>query len=111
MFATAGKNKAAAPKVDLSGCYGPDCKKWLGPNIADSYVPDYLAGEYPGDNGWDSAALAVDPKTIEHLRKAEVLHDHWGMVGTLWCLTPEHCKRTLPSPMVPAKVCGSRLVP
>ena len=28
MFAAAGKKKAAAPKVDLSGWYGPDRKKW-----------------------------------------------------------------------------------
>ena len=75
MFAAAGKKKAAAPKVDLSGWYGRDCKKWLGPTIASSYVPDYLVGEYPGDYGWDNAGLAADPKTFERLRKAEVLHD------------------------------------
>ena len=31
----------------------------------------------------------VGPKTIERLHKAEVLHDCWAMLGTLWCLTPE----------------------
>ena len=51
MFAAAGKKQEATPKVDLSGWYGPDCKKWLGPNTADSYVFDYLTGEYPGDYG------------------------------------------------------------
>ena len=25
---------------------GPDRKKWLGPNTADSYFPNYLTGEY-----------------------------------------------------------------
>ena len=73
----------------LTGPYGPDCKKWLGPNIAGSYVPDYLAGEYPGDYGWDSVGPAVDPKTSERLREAEVLQDRWALSGTLWYLTPE----------------------
>ena len=75
--------------MDLSGWYGPDCKKWLGPNTAGSGVLDYLTGEYPGDYGWDSAGPAADPKAIERLRKAEVLHDRWAMLGTLWCLTRE----------------------
>ena len=90
MFAAAGKKKtAAAPKVDLTGWYGPDRKSWLGPNTADSYVHDYFAGEHPGDYNWDGAGHAADPKTFEHLRVAEVLHDRWAMLGTLWCLTPE----------------------
>ena len=45
MFAAAGKKKEASPKVDLSGWYRPDRKKWLGPNTADSYVPNYFTGE------------------------------------------------------------------
>ena len=87
MLAAAGKKKAAAPEVDLSGWYGPDGKKLLGPNIVGSYVLDYLAGEYPRDYGWDGAWLAVDPKTFERVREAEVLHDRWAMLGTLWYLT------------------------
>ena len=75
--------------MDLSGWYGPDCKKWLGPNTASSSVPDYLTGEYPRDYGWDSAGPAADPKAIKRLRKGEVLHDRWAMLGTLWCLTRE----------------------
>ena len=31
--------------MDLSGWYGPDCKKWLGPNTAGSSVPDHLTAE------------------------------------------------------------------
>ena len=89
MFAAVGKNTAAAPKVDLSGWYGPDCKKWLGPSTADSYVSDYLTGEHPGDYGWDSAGLAADPKTFKRLSEAQVLHDRRAMLGTLWCMTPE----------------------
>ena len=49
MFTTAEKKKEAAPKVGLSAWYGPDRKKWLGPNTVDSYFPDYFAGEYRGD--------------------------------------------------------------
>ena len=75
--------------MDLSGWYGPDCKKWLGPNTGGSSVPDHLTGEYPGRCGWDSAGPAADPNAIKRLRKAEVLHDRWPMLGTLWCLTRE----------------------
>ena len=89
MLAAAGKKKPAAPKVELTDWYGPDCKKWLGPNIAGSYVPDYLTGEYPGDYGWDGAGLAADPKTFECLCGAQVLDERWAMLGTLWCLNPE----------------------
>ena len=53
------------------------------------YVSHYLIGEYFGDYGWDGAGLglAADPKILERLRKAEVLHDWWAMLGTFWCLT------------------------
>ena len=61
--------------MDLSGWFFPYCKKWLGPNIAGSGVPDYLTGEYPADYGWDSFGTVADPKAIERRRKAEVLHD------------------------------------
>ena len=75
--------------MDLYGWCGPECTKWWGPNAAGSSVPDYLTGEYPGDYGWDSAGPAADPKAIERLRKAEVLHDRLAMLGTLRCLTRE----------------------
>ena len=68
MFTDAGKKKDAAPKVDLTDWYGPYRKKWMGPNSADSYVPHFLTGEYPGDYGWDSAGLAAGPKAFEPAR-------------------------------------------
>ena len=73
MFAAAGKKQEATPKVDLSSWYGPDGKKWLGPNTADSYVSYYLTGEYPGDYGWDSAGPAAGPKAYGPARG---LHHH-----------------------------------
>ena len=89
MLAAARKKKAAAPKVDLSSWYGPDCKRWLGLNTAGSCVTYYLTGEYLGVYGWNSAGLVADPKTVECLREAEVVHDRWPMLGTLWSLAPE----------------------
>ena len=65
-FTDAGKQKE--PQVDLSDWCGPHRKRWLGPNAADSNVPDYLTGEYPGDNGWGSAGLAAGPKAFEPAR-------------------------------------------
>ena len=79
--------------MDLTDWYGPDRKKRLGPNTADSHVPDYLAGEPRGDYCWDSAGHAADPETFDRLREAEVLHDRWAMLGTIGCLTPEHLQK------------------
>ena len=66
MFTDAGKKKD--PQVDLSDWCGRHRKRWLGPNAADSYVPDYLTGEYPGDYSWGSAGLAAGPKAFEPAR-------------------------------------------
>ena len=66
MFTDAGKQKE--PQVDLSDWGAPHRKRWMGPNAADSYVPDYLTGEYPGDYGWGSAGLAAGPKAFEPAR-------------------------------------------
>ena len=51
MLAAAGKKKAAATNVDLSQWYGPERKKWLGPNITGSYVAYYVSGGYGDDYG------------------------------------------------------------
>ena len=66
VFTHAGKKKD--PRVDLSDLSGRRRQRWLGPNAADSYVPHYLTGEYPGDYGWGSAGLAAGPKAFEPAR-------------------------------------------
>lgn len=65
--------------------------KWYGaarPTFPLVQTPGYLAGEYPGDFGFDPLGLAADGR-LAKMFEAELLHARWAMLAVPGCLLPE----------------------
>ncbi|CAN0910972.1 Chlorophyll a-b binding protein 7, chloroplastic [Linum grandiflorum] len=68
--------------------YGEDRPRWLGSIPYDDY-PAHLAGELPGDYGFDVAYLSQDPSALQKNFNFEILHCRWAMLGALGAVIPE----------------------
>ncbi|CAI0475698.1 unnamed protein product [Linum tenue] len=67
--------------------YGEDRPRWLG-TIPYDY-PAHLAGDLPGDYGYDVAYLSRDPTALQRYFNFEILHARWAMLGALGAVIPE----------------------
>ncbi|CAN1809198.1 Chlorophyll a-b binding protein 7, chloroplastic [Linum perenne] len=68
--------------------YGDERPRWLGSIPFDDYPP-HLAGELPGDYGFDVANLSEDPNALQRYFNFEILHARWAMLGALGAVIPE----------------------
>ncbi|RAL43019.1 hypothetical protein DM860_009801 [Cuscuta australis] len=96
-------SKAAAPvkpkpssssvspaEEEISKWYGPDRRLFLPPGLLErSEIPEYLAGEIPGDYGYDPFGLGKKPENFAKNQAFEVIHARWAMLGAAGFIIPE----------------------
>lgn len=70
--------------------YGKDRTMFLPDGIWDrTKCPEWMDGTLPGDYGYDVLRIGSSKERVEQLRRYELIHARWAMLGTAGMIIPE----------------------